>query len=290
MAKRDHDTELWSEDWFVNLSDSEMLFWFYIKDRCDHAGFWRPNFAIFEKITGRRINQQDFLNKMNSDKKRIEVLENGKWFITGYIAFQFCGSLNINNKFHASVLNTFRKNINCENTSIYGFEVKQTSGRPLADLNKERIMNNEERDINTTKDIIKKEPLIKDTASDNKGGAGGSQPETWRTSWAIWQIEEHLAYNNILNDKEWMEEQERLKPYPHLNLKKTLEKAHIYWTSEAAWKHRKKSKTKDLDWNTTYKNAITQKMNQVFDDRKKTEEDEKEKKRQDKWAAFMEAK
>lgn len=173
MAKRDHDTELWSEDWFLNLSDSEMLFWFYIKDKCDHAGFWRPNFFMFEKITGRRINQQEFLNKMNSDKKRIEVLENGKWFITGYIAFQFCGSLNINNKFHASVLNTFRKNVNCENTSIYGFEVKETSRRPLPDLNKERITNNEERDINTTKDSIKEEPFIKDIVSDNKGGAGG---------------------------------------------------------------------------------------------------------------------
>ena len=55
MSKRDTDTELWSEDWFLDLSDAEMLFWFYLKDRCDHAGFWRPNFKIFEASTGRRI-------------------------------------------------------------------------------------------------------------------------------------------------------------------------------------------------------------------------------------------
>lgn len=286
MPKRDHDTEIWSEDWFVNLSDSEMLFWFYIKDRCDHAGFWRPNFVIFEKITGRRINQQDFLNKMNSDKKRIEVLENGKWFITGYIAFQFCESLNINNKFHASVLNIFMKNINCENTSIYGFEVKQTSGRPLADLNKERITNNEKRDNkggpggeieNAIEAVLrpdKSDPIVTvvgkaDPSVDNAQGINKpDKKETWRTSYVVWQQEEQDAYNNILNDNEWMEERERLKPYTTLNLKKTIENAHGYWKSEAAWKHRKKSKTKDLDWKTTYINSITQKINQVFDDRK----------------------
>ena len=134
MAKRDHDTEIWLEDWFLNLSDAEMLFWFYIKDKCDHAGFWRPNFKMFENCTGRRINQEEFLKKINTDKKRIEILGNGKWFLCGFIAFQFRGRLNTNNSFHRYVMETVRKNVNIENTMDYGFEVKETSRRPLGDL------------------------------------------------------------------------------------------------------------------------------------------------------------
>lgn len=147
MPKRDHDTDIWLEDWFLNLNDSEMLFWFYIKDRCDHAGFWRPNFKMFENSTGRRINQDDFLKKINAEKPRIKVLENGRWFICGFIAFQYCGKLNIANRFHKSVLETFRKNISCENTVDYGFEVCETSKRPQLEVNKERRLENKKRRI-----------------------------------------------------------------------------------------------------------------------------------------------
>jgi hypothetical protein len=130
MSKRDHDTEIWSEDWFMELGSTNQLFWFYIKDRCDHAGFWRPNFKQFEIITGHRVNQKEFLEKCNADKVRILVLECGKWWLTGFIAFHFRGVLNLSNRFHKSVFDIFSKNITCENTNIYGFEIKVTSLRP----------------------------------------------------------------------------------------------------------------------------------------------------------------
>lgn len=145
MSKRDHDTEIWSEDWFLDLSDLEMLFWYYITDKCDHAGFWRPNFKMFETITGRRINKDDFLKKINTDKDRIIVLENGRWFLSGFISFQYCGKLNLNNRFHKSIMETFRKNIPEEKTTCYNFEVSLTSIRPQVEVNKEQETKNEER-------------------------------------------------------------------------------------------------------------------------------------------------
>jgi hypothetical protein len=101
---------------------------------------------MFENSTGRRINQEDFLKKMNTEKERIKVLENGKWFLCGFISFQYCGRLNTNNNFNRSVLETFRKNITCENTSTYLFEVCETSKRPLREVNKEQETKNEEQD------------------------------------------------------------------------------------------------------------------------------------------------
>jgi hypothetical protein len=137
MSKRDTDTELWNEDWFLNLEGKEQLFWFYIKDRCDHAGLWRPNFKMFENISGYRINQTEFIQKCNTDKKRVAVLENGKWLLIGFIPFQY-PTLNLNNNFHKSVYRTVTKNLNNEESMTYKFEVKETSGRPLGDLNKEQ--------------------------------------------------------------------------------------------------------------------------------------------------------
>lgn len=123
MSKRYTDTEIWLEDWFVNFSDAEMLFWYYIKDQCDHAGFWRPNFKVFETLCGRRINQMEFLTKINTGKERIKVLENGRWFITSFIVYQYGERLNLNNHRHKAIYETFRKNLTEENTTIYGFEV-----------------------------------------------------------------------------------------------------------------------------------------------------------------------
>jgi len=143
MAKRDTDTELWNEDWFLELKGKGQLFYYYIKDKCDHAGFWRPNFKIFEQSTGFRIRPKDFLDMINTDnttgekkhRERIRVLENGRWWIVGYIAFHF-PVLNINNRYHKSVYETFRKNVTCLNTECYGFEVKDTSKTPLREVKK----------------------------------------------------------------------------------------------------------------------------------------------------------
>ncbi len=68
MAKRFTETTIWDEDWFLNLSNKEMLLWFYIKDNCDHAGIWKPNFKKFTLFAKSKINEMEFLNKINKDK------------------------------------------------------------------------------------------------------------------------------------------------------------------------------------------------------------------------------
>lgn len=154
MSKRDTDTEIWVEDWFRTLSDSEMLFWFYVKDQCDHAGFWRPNFKPFEAITGRRINQVEFLKKINSDKERIKVLENGRWFITGFIVFHNGNVLNLKNHFHQMLYDLFRANLPLEDTTTYGFEVYNLKKPPAP---KKKLTSVPEKNvIPPTLDMIKR--------------------------------------------------------------------------------------------------------------------------------------
>ena len=110
MAKRFTDTAKWNEDWFLELSNSYKLFWIYICDNCDHAGIFKPNKRIFELIVGEKMNVTDFLESCNLDKVRIVELENGRWYLTGFISFQYGGKLNVNNRVHKSILSVLTKN------------------------------------------------------------------------------------------------------------------------------------------------------------------------------------
>ena len=110
MAKRFTDTMKWNEDWYLDLSLIDKLFWIYICDNCDHAGIFKPNKRMFELLIGGDIDVQKFLNTVNQDKPRICVLGNGRWFLAGFIEFQYGNKLNPNNRVHKSILNILNDN------------------------------------------------------------------------------------------------------------------------------------------------------------------------------------
>ena len=110
MAKRFTDTMKWNEDWYLDLSLTDKLFWIYICDNCDHAGIFKPNKRMFELLIGGEIDVQKFLNTVNQDKTRICVLGNGRWFLAGFIEFQYGNKLNPNNRVHKSILNILNDN------------------------------------------------------------------------------------------------------------------------------------------------------------------------------------
>lgn len=90
MAKRLTDTGIWEEDWFIDLPPKYKLFWYYIKDRCDHVGIWRPNKVLAQRIIGEPINTHEFLQFINSEEKqRVVVLPTGRWFLKDYFIFQY---------------------------------------------------------------------------------------------------------------------------------------------------------------------------------------------------------
>lgn len=85
----------------------------------------------------------------------------------------------------------------------------------------------------------------------------------WKTSFQEYQRLEQEAYDALRFDKKWVAEREKF--HPNLNILRSLEKAHVdYWSAESGWKHKKKSRSKEIDWNATYKNALTFRMNQVW--------------------------
>ena len=110
MAKRFTDTMKWEEDWYLDLSLTQKLFWIYICDNCNHAGIFRPNKRLFEMLIGDKINLEKFLAHVNEDRLRISILANGRWYITGFIEFQYGSNLNANNRVHKTILKLLNDN------------------------------------------------------------------------------------------------------------------------------------------------------------------------------------
>jgi hypothetical protein len=110
MAKRFTDTTLWNEDWFIAMPKDYHLFWCYIKDSCDHAGIWRPNVAMFNKLFDCQVSLKKALENLNAEKKRIEVLKNGRWFLVAFIPFQYGARLNPESRMHRSIIALLKDN------------------------------------------------------------------------------------------------------------------------------------------------------------------------------------
>lgn len=80
------------------------IFVLYLRDHCDCAGVWQPSFKLFEVITGFRIDQKDFLEKVNIGRERIIPLKNGKWWISGFVEDQSqTNIINTSNNAHKGI-------------------------------------------------------------------------------------------------------------------------------------------------------------------------------------------
>lgn len=109
MAKRFSATELWDEDWFLDMPNEYKLFWFYMLSTCDHAGFFKVNLKIFCALNKIEISPSVAIKKFNSGKKRVRLIKDDFWFIEDFIYFQYGHKLNKNNNLHRSVFELLEK-------------------------------------------------------------------------------------------------------------------------------------------------------------------------------------
>lgn len=78
---------------------------------------------------------------------------------------------------------------------------------------------------------------------------------SWRDSFEEYKKIVDETYNYILSEQTLMDELERLNP--NLDIKLSLEKSIVnFWGTEAGWKHKKKSKSQDIDMLRTLKSNI----------------------------------
>jgi hypothetical protein len=85
----------------------------------------------------------------------------------------------------------------------------------------------------------------------------------WKNDFEIYKKELNEAFKELLADKEFILKQEKYNQ--NLNIELTLEKAiSNYWSTEEAWRKKKKSKIKTINWRNTLTNALSQPLNKVY--------------------------
>lgn len=86
MAKRFIDTEIFNDDWFMELSKDAKLFYIYFITNCDHAGILKLNFKIAELQTG--INSiETVLNELSNCL--LTLKSNNVFFMPSFIKYQY---------------------------------------------------------------------------------------------------------------------------------------------------------------------------------------------------------
>lgn len=104
MSKRFTGTEKWSHGWFRKLLPKLKCVWFYLLDKCDHAGVWIADFEAVSFHVGEEITEADFA--VFGDK--LKKFDGDKYFIPTFIEFQY-GELNPENRVHKSVISILEK-------------------------------------------------------------------------------------------------------------------------------------------------------------------------------------
>lgn len=109
MAKRFFASEIWEEDWFLDMPNEYRWFWFYMLAKCDHAGVFRVNPRSIRGKIEAEVTPSRALSLINVDKQRIRVLKDGVWLIEDFFVFQYGPKFNINNKVHESIAKVYAR-------------------------------------------------------------------------------------------------------------------------------------------------------------------------------------
>jgi hypothetical protein len=88
---------------------------------------------------------------------------------------------------------------------------------------------------------------------------------SWKNSYDEYK-KEHDAQKKAFATQEWVSEQKvRFKALGiNLDIIASLKKAADFWYREAGWEHKRKEKTKTINWKATYEKALAQSFNQVL--------------------------
>jgi hypothetical protein len=177
MAKRFFSTEIWNEDWFIDMPTEYKLFWYYMLSNCDHSGVFKVNLRPYCTLNQINLSSEKAFELFNVGKERIIKVRQDVWLIPDFFVFQYGPILNLNNNVHLGASNIYKK---------YNIDLRTIRG--LIDQ-KERT-----KDKDKDKDILS---LTKKSQNENFEENGQFKPSGNFRS----QGEELFAYRFSQHDK-----------------------------------------------------------------------------------------
>lgn len=108
MSKRMSDTEIWTKDWYLDLSIKQKLLVKFLFDNCDCAGIYEISYRTLRNCFNEEIKKEDF-----EGIKQIKFISDNKIFIEDFIQFQYgisIDQLNEKNNVHKGIIKSLSKN------------------------------------------------------------------------------------------------------------------------------------------------------------------------------------
>jgi len=102
MPKRFTDTDIWEKEWFMSLTPTEKCLVKYVRDKCDLAGIWKPNFILASYVIGEKVTEQMLIEIDNG--KQFQSLSDGKILCIDFVRFQYGSQLNPTSPIHKKVI------------------------------------------------------------------------------------------------------------------------------------------------------------------------------------------
>lgn len=91
MSKRFHETEIWKEDWFLDLPIIYKMFWYFILCNCNEIGIWKKNTKLIKTFIDPNIDLKKAEDLFDG---RIKKINEDIYLIPDFISFQYrCLSL-----------------------------------------------------------------------------------------------------------------------------------------------------------------------------------------------------
>jgi hypothetical protein len=103
--KRFTDTLRFADPWYYELPIEMKMAWEFIWASCDNAGVWNPNTKLADTQIGKKVDWNALIDRCAG---RIVKLDNGRWFLPEFVAFQ-CGVLSENCRPHLVVIGLLRR-------------------------------------------------------------------------------------------------------------------------------------------------------------------------------------
>lgn len=111
MAKRFTDSLKYKKKFFRDLPGPYKLLWDFLYHDCDNCGIWIVDFNMAQNYVGldMPVDMETALKLFNNGEQRIvEIRAGEKWFLPGYIEFQYV-QLSEKNRAHIPVIGTLKK-------------------------------------------------------------------------------------------------------------------------------------------------------------------------------------
>jgi hypothetical protein len=100
-VKRLTATDKWNDPWFRRLSPVLKCFWLFVLDNCDLAGVWKVDMEVANFFIGGSLTEEIVLDAMPG---RFMKIDETRWHVTKFIAFQQGDHLNPKNNAHLGII------------------------------------------------------------------------------------------------------------------------------------------------------------------------------------------